>query len=131
MKVWTGYGSEHSMNLVMIGLFKEASDARDAKDLIADLVGRASKEPIRSYKDDLRDARFSDEMLDFLVNKSKISTLGPAEVEQFAYDVNVAQIDNKLILRTDESDVSGFIKLLIERGAKVEIFSAHDHPDEI
>ena len=26
MKIWDGYGSEHSMNLVMIGHFKNSDD---------------------------------------------------------------------------------------------------------
>ena len=34
MKIWQGYGSEHSMNLVMIGHFKDAGSAVKAKELI-------------------------------------------------------------------------------------------------
>jgi hypothetical protein len=34
MKVWFGYGSEHSANLVMIGEFKTAEDAQTALDLL-------------------------------------------------------------------------------------------------
>ena len=29
MKLWMGYGSEHSANLVMLGKFKSAEDATD------------------------------------------------------------------------------------------------------
>ena len=32
MKIWYQHGSEHSANLVMIGHFKDASDATKAKD---------------------------------------------------------------------------------------------------
>lgn len=31
MKIWQGYGSEHSMNLVMIGHFKSPKDATHAQ----------------------------------------------------------------------------------------------------
>jgi uncharacterized protein DUF6375 len=58
MKVWSGYGSEHSMNLVMIGSFKQASDAEDVKDLIAQLSTLAQNEPNRSFNDDPRESRF-------------------------------------------------------------------------
>jgi hypothetical protein len=44
MKVWVGYGSEHSMNLVMIGRFDDASDAAAAKWLIDRLTKIVSEE---------------------------------------------------------------------------------------
>ncbi len=37
--------------------------------------------------------------------------------------------DDKIILTTNESEVSAFFKLMIEKGAKVEIYSANDYPD--
>lgn len=37
MKVWNGYGSEHSMNLVMVGQFKTIEDAEKTKELIESL----------------------------------------------------------------------------------------------
>jgi len=36
---------------------------------------------------------------------------------------------DKIILTTEESEVSAFFKLMIIKGAKVEIYSAHDYPD--
>jgi hypothetical protein len=129
MKIWNGYGSEHSMNLVMIGSFKQADDAADVNDLLGELVEQIRKEPMRSYDDDPEESRFSNEMLDFF-RKAKLSTIGSAELDQFHYDVSVEQKGNRLILRTDESDVSAFLKLLIEKGAKVEVFSAHDYPED-
>lgn len=128
MKIWNGYGSEHSMNLVMIGSFKHASDAKGAKDLITELVELASKEPTRSYDGDPEEMRFSKETAEFFM-KANLMIIGVTELEQFNYDVSVEQKGNQLILKTDESDVSAFLKLLIDRGAKVEVFSAHEYPD--
>jgi hypothetical protein len=128
MRVWSAYGSEHSMNLVMIGSFKKAADAEEAKRLIDEISAQVNKEPLRSYNDDRKEARFSNEMLDFLI-KAQLSSIGSAELEQFAYNVHVEQKQNTIILKTDESEVSAFLKLLIERGAKVEVYSAHDYPD--
>lgn len=83
---------------------------------------------MRSYDDDPNEARFSKEMLDLFRN-AKLHSIGPAELEQFHYDFHVDQKGNTLILTTDESEISAFLKLLIDRGAKVEIYSAHDYPN--
>jgi hypothetical protein len=128
MKIWHCYGSEHSMNLVMIGSFKQVVDAKEAKTLIDELAVQVGKEPMRSYDDDPSEARFSKEMLALLSN-AKLHTIVPAELEQFIYDVHAEQKGNTLVLTTDESEVSAFLKLLIEKGAKVEVYSRHDYPD--
>lgn len=129
MKIWNGYGSEHSMNLVMIGTFREVSDAEEAKQLIDDLTEQVRKEPnIYDEKNSPLKSQFSDDMLNFF-RTSKLSTIGPAELEQFAYDVSVDQEDKKVVLRTDKSEVSAFMKLLIEKGARVEVYSAHEYPE--
>ena len=44
MKIWTGYSSEHSMNLVLIGKFKQAKDAEAVADVINKLGEQASKD---------------------------------------------------------------------------------------
>ena len=129
MKIWNQYGSEHSMNLVMIGSFKEASDANMAKQLIEELIDHVRNEPAKSQDDDPRETRFSKAMLDFMVNAG-LSTIGASELDQFNYDVHVDINGNKVVLKTDESEVSAFLKLLIEKGARVEVYSAHEYPDE-
>jgi len=129
MKIWNGYGSEHSMNLVMIGRFKEVSAAAEAKQLIDDITDQVRNEPnIYDEKKSPRESRYSEDMLNFFM-KSNLSTIGPSELEQFTYDVHVEQEDKTVVLKTDESDVSAFIKLLIEKGARVEVYSAHEYPE--
>lgn len=115
------------MNLVMIGTFKETRDAESAKQLIDTLVDYVRNEP--SYDDDPRESRFSRTTMDFMIG-AKLSTIGASELEQFQYEVHVEIEGNKVVLKTDESEVSGFIKLLIEKGARVEVYSAHDYSDE-
>lgn len=128
MKIWFGYGSEHSMNLVMIGSFKEADDAAKAKQMIDQLIERVDAEvqagrmEIGEHSD-----RYNDEMLSFLINMN-IVDIGPTELEQFAYEFNVAVEDDRVVLRTEESDFSAFLKVLIHNGAHVEVYSAHDYP---
>jgi hypothetical protein len=128
MKIWHAYGSEHSMNLVIIGSFKKMEDAEATKVLMAEIREQTQNEPDRSFRDDPEEARFSEQMLEFF-KKANLWTLGPTELEQFKYDVSIERDGDKLVLKTDESDVSGFIKLMIDKGARIEIFSAHDYPD--
>lgn len=128
MKVWTQYGSEHSMNLVMIGSFKELADAEDAKKLIGRITEAMESEPSRSYEDDPKEVRYSNKMLDFLM-KENLVTLGPVELEQFQQEVSVRQLGNQVIVTTEESEVSGYLKIMVEKGAKVEVYSAHNYPD--
>lgn len=124
MKMWNGYGSEHSMNLVMIGKFKNVRDAEEVQgqfnQLIEGLDGKLEiGVPVNRYTDEVSD----------LLRKLNCYSLSPAELEQFLSDHRVELEGDKIILTTDESDVSAFFKLMIEKGAKVEIFSAHDHPE--
>lgn len=130
MKIWHGYGSEHSMNLVMIGHFKEEKNAIKAAEIIDDLRGLAQSELDRGAIALGRSRRFSDAAREKLLALN-IMDLSPAELEQFVYDVSVGRPDGpELRLTTDEADVSGFLKIMIHNGAKVEVFSAHDHPEK-
>ncbi len=124
MKIWHGYGSEHSMNLVMIGHFKSTEDSQKTHRLIKQLTeGLRDKIDVDSQHD-----RFDDDVIG-LLKETNCYNLSPFELEQFLYDVYTQVEKNKLILTTDESEVSAFFKLMIDNGAKVEIYSAHDYPD--
>jgi uncharacterized protein DUF6375 len=128
MKVWFGYGSEHSMNLVMIGRFKDVKDAAITAKKIEDLQVLARQEVdsgAMSLGGETR--RFSDEARAKLL-ELKIWDLGPDELEQFAYEVYLEASEAEIRLTTEESGISGFIKVLIGGGGKVEVFSGHDYP---
>jgi len=129
MKLWHGFGSEHSMKLVMIGRFRDARGAKKAKELIDKLIAQVGEEP-DVYRHDAvpQDRRFSDAMLSLLM-ASNLYSLGPSELEQFAYDANVAVKGSEVIVTTDEVDVSAFLKVLLDKGARIEVYSAHDYPD--
>lgn len=128
MKIWYGYGSEHSMNLVMIGQFRDAGEAAKAKQIIEWISAQVNADVEQNLiKIGERIDRYSDTMLE-LLGKIKINTIGPAELEQFAYDVTTEVKGNQLVVTTDEIDVSAFLKVMLEEGARVEVFSAHDYP---
>ena len=129
MKIWTGYGTEHSMNLVMIGHFNEVEDAAEVLHVIERIqeVARTQEEagllqpggPLSDYP-----SWFSQ-----LLREINFYSIGPNEVEQFLYEVSVDREDNRIVVHTDETDVSALMKLMVDRGGRVEVYSAHYHPD--
>lgn len=130
MKIWNGYGSEHSMNLVLIGKFKRAQEAEKVEKDIDKLSAQASKDDSHSISfGKPEDQRFSDDMLS-LLSSLNIHTLGPAEIGQLVYEHDLRRKGDRITVTTDEADVSAFVKLFIEAGAKVEVFSAHDYPSD-
>lgn len=112
------------MNLVMIGHFKSSEDAEKAHKIIDQLSeGLRDKIEIGKSGD-----RFSDAVLE-LLRETECHNLSPSELEQFLYETHARVKGDEIILTTEESEVSAFFKLMISKGAKVEIYSAHDYPD--
>jgi hypothetical protein len=130
MKIWNGYGSEHSMNLVLIGRFKRSQDAEKAEKDIEKLNVQASKDDSHTIAfGEPEEQRFSDDMLS-LMHSLKLNTLGPADLGQLLSDHHLKREGDRITVTTDEAEVSAFVKLFIEAGAKVEVFSAHDYPSD-
>ncbi len=125
MKIWQNYGSEHSANLVMIGRFKEVSDAKKAAETIETI-----KDYLRTATEDYNEDsdRYSDGML-ALLQKLRFHP-SPSELQQFQLDIRVEQKSNSLVITTDETEISAFLRLLIDNGAKVKVYSADKYPDE-
>lgn len=125
MKIWNSYGSEHSANMVMIGRFKDTESAEAAMDAIEKI-----KDLMTSRHDDHDAAsRYSDEAFDLLRNL-KIHSLGPSELNQFLYEVHPDLEDDTITITTQESEISAFLKIMVDKGAKVEAFSGHDYPED-
>lgn len=123
MKIWQSYGAEHSMNLVIIGRFKEVADAEEFEDLFNSLT-----KFLREQNDfDVDSDRYGNEVLDYL-GKKNIYSLSPQQLGLFLYDVSIDQHGNEIRI-TSQDDMTGLISLLVHKGAKVEIFSAHDYPE--
>lgn len=129
MKIWYQHGSEHSANLVMIGHFENVADATKAKAIIDALTKQVREEESSGTRTIGRPSdRYGDAMLD-LLGKLDIASIGPSELEQFAYEVNIKAQGNDLVLTTEELDISAFLKVMFLKGARVEVYSAHDYPD--
>ena len=129
MKIWHQHGSEHSANLVMIGHFEDATEAIKAKEIIDAIT--------KQVVDDQDNGtlvlgepseRYSKKMLD-LLGRLNVSSIGPRELEQFLYDVSLNVDGRRIILTTDEIDISAFLKVMFGHGARIEVYSAHNHSD--
>jgi hypothetical protein len=129
MKIWYQHGSEHSANLVMIGHFQHATEAIKAKEII-DAISRqvAEDQNKGSLVIGSPSEHYGKEMLD-LLGRVNIGSIGPRELEQFAYEVSVKVEGSDVVLTTDEIDISAFLKVMFHRGARIEVYSAHDHPN--
>ena len=55
--------------------------------------------------------------------------LSPQQLGQLLYDMRLEREENKIVISSDD-DLNALTSLLIHSGAKVEMFSAHDHPHE-
>lgn len=129
MKVWNGYGTEHSMNLVMVGRFRDAPTAETVKDIINQFTAtlQAEEEAGRLTVGEPTD-RFSDEILQ-LMNDVRVHGLRPGDLEQFLYDMKVRRDGAAVVITTDETDVQALLKVLLEKRARIEMYSAHDYPN--
>ena len=127
MKVWYGYGSEHSMNLVLIGKFKEIRQAEEAMQIIERITEQVTvDESAGLIEVGQHTERYSEEMLE-LLRDIDFFYVAPGELEQFVYDARVNVENDKLIVTTDEAEVSAFLKVMLIKGAKVEVYSAHEY----
>ncbi len=129
MKIWYQHGSEHSANLVMIGRFKDETKATRAKEVIDALTKHVRKEEESGARVvGSPSERYGKEMLDLMARLDFVA-VAPRELDQFAYEVSVEVEGDKIILTTEEDDVSAFLKVMIHHGARIEVYSAHDYPD--
>lgn len=129
MKIWYQHGSEHSANLVMIGYFADATEATKAKEIIDALTEQVSTDEDKgTIVLGTPSERYGKEMLD-LLNRLNFHSIGPSELEQFLYDFSVKVEGSKVTLTTDEIEVSAFLKVMFNQGARIEVYSAHTHSD--
>ena len=127
MKFWNGYGSEHSANLVLIGHFKSADDAATAVEKLNAIRNQADEDEADKSSPSLFEAeRYSDQMLR-LLSKIKVHSLAPIELQQFLLDISWKSEGDRVVITTEELEVSALLKVLLDEGARVEVFSAHVH----
>ena len=123
MKFWNAYGSEHSANLVMIGHFKTNAEAEEAHDAL-EKIKQHLMESQENYEDG---TRYSKAMRSLLMDLN-LHMIVPSEINQLNYDARTRLEKERIVVTTDESDFSAILKLLVEYGAKVEVYSGHTYP---
>ena len=124
MRIWHSYGSEHSMNLVLIGTFETISGAETAIERMEALKGLAEAE----WSDDdwrRRNERMPPTLVEELI-KLNLYDMGRPDVDIYAFDHSIERKGSTVRIWTDESEVQGFLKVLIHLGARVEVFSRHN-----
>lgn len=125
MKIWNSYGTEHSLNLVIIGRFKEDREAERFEGALS----RISEFLENNSEFEQEIDRFDDKTFEFLA-KENLYSLSPQQLGHLVCDVRVSR-DGKDIHIWSDDDVNAFISLLVHNGAKVEVFSAHDYPENV
>ena len=126
MKVWVGYGSEHSSNLVIIGKFSTPKKAEDALQLLneASHIAQSDADAGRLKAGSVLN-EFTEAQMD-LFRRTNLS-LNHGDPEQLLYEFHTKQDGDKLVITTEEYDVNVFVKLLLHGEAKIEVYSAHDY----
>ena len=123
MKFWTGYGSEHSANLVMLGKFKTAEDATG-------FLSELEKLERLIQEDDSGDdvyREFPRKILDEMFN-GRIrfcNDFAPKDLEDFRNDLRRYQrADDQSVVefKSDVTGWAGLIKMMVNAGASVEVF---------
>lgn len=127
MKVWHSYGSEHSAALVMIGRFKSEQDANVFLTELTKL-----QETISAVMPDYEEhGCFPKEIMENLYyEKIKFCyDMSPKDLDDFLleYRIGKDEQDGSVVrMTTDDVGWAGLIKMMINAGARVEIFSEHN-----
>lgn len=130
MKIWYGYGSDHSANLVMIGEFQTEQDAERVYELINTISENASSDSAAGVVDNwAQNEQFSEET-EKRLRDLQLYYVSPSDIADFAFlDTSIKRQGKELWFRTDDVDIGGFIKLMVNNGAKVQVYSAHAYPE--
>ena len=128
MKVWNGYGSEHSANLVIIGEFSDTAKAQAASDLLEKLRDVSSADEASGFLNVNKGTtqKFSQAMLDLLQSEN-FHSLNYGDPEELLYDYRAKLQGDRLVIETDEMMVNAFLKVMLNKGARIQVLSAHEH----
>ena len=129
MKLWRGFGSEHSANLFMIGHFSTPEDAQVAVKELERM--RALIEEEFDYDQFLENSMsfYTNDSLRKMLEELGLYNFSGEDIEHFTREHRVRRSENRVEIWTDELDVNGFLKFMIDKGVHVEVYSAHNFPD--
>lgn len=112
------------MDLVLIGKFETVTSAEAAVERMEILKRLAEAE---WADDDWRrpDERMPDAIAEEL-RRLNLYEMGRTDVDIYAFEHSVTRTGATVRVWTEESEVQGFLKVLLNLGARVEVFSRHD-----
>jgi len=114
----------------MIGRFTSADDAEVARREFEQLMDVVQSEfDYDTFEEDDLSV-YSNDAIKSILEELKLYDFSSRDVEDFAREHSIRREGNELRIRTDETDVNGFLKFLLNKRARIEIYSAHDVPDE-
>lgn len=121
MKIWTSYGSEHSMALVIIGHFETPAQA-------ATTIGRMDKlaELSDTVPEPLAGKSLPDAVKNYL-SAEGLHYLPWEDVSQFKYCHTWKQQGSDVVVNTDEGLFQGIMHVMLAEGAKIQLYSSHQH----
>jgi alpha-amylase/alpha-mannosidase (GH57 family) len=125
MKIWNSYGSEHSAQLVLIGRFKTIADADGAHRVLTEI-----NDYMRTHSPELFQAVRYPPEFQALLEGLKIHNLSVHEIDQFSYEVHATLKEDEVRISTNEPDISAYLKVMVDRGAKVEVFTTLSYPED-
>lgn len=125
MKIWHTYGSEHSAQLVMIGRFKSETAAAEAHKVLTEIYEFLRANQVETFQA----VRYPPEFQQ-LLESLKVRNLSVEEIGQFAFDVHATLDGDQVKIDTNEPDISAFLKVMVDRGARVEVFTTLAYPDD-
>lgn len=111
----------------MIGKFKEAENAKEAMAALESIRELAEEERLSGILNE-NSRNYSKKMLDTIIS-TNVHGISPRDLLQLCQDVNINHEGNVITIKTNETDVSAFITLLISKCAKIEIFSTHNYSE--
>ncbi len=116
MKIWQQFAGEHSANLRIIGEFKSEADATKAQELFDELAALDSK-----------DHSYSSPALQAVVKKYNFMGLTEEDMRQANLCI-YPEVRGKMIdAKTDETEIQLLVKIMLNYGAKIQIYSQHGH----
>ncbi|MFB9321952.1 DUF6375 family protein [Cryptosporangium minutisporangium] len=116
------------MDLLLIGTFITVADAEAAIERMEELKTLAD---LAWSDSDWRNQneRMPRTLTDELARLG-LYDMGRADVDNYAFDHSVERSGATVRIRTEESEIQGFVKLVLHLGGRVEVLSGHHWNDD-
>lgn len=124
MKIWQSYGAEHSMDLVLIGTFKNESDAQQFYEMI-NLLSNFLKDNDHEFNG----LTITDSEMEYLYDHKLYFLNHSMYLDQMLNEFSMELEGNKVRI-SSEDYLDAFILAMLHSSAKVEIFSRHDYQED-